>query len=335
MSSINYGDTVFIAFPALSSPLILTGIFNITGPTMTRLNATQGTIADADPYVIDPVPGHKIGDVLNSNDVIRLRRLTDPQQRYLTDGFASNYNGKPMGVVNLTNNTGNDTYWKIVPIIPSTAPITYGQRIRLENVNTGRDILYIVFSLPGVLTYADNTSGSIMSFVPGPLDNAQLQCCKDDPSLIQLGLCGDYKGTSCTGNCDTILTNYCAQVTTSDPRCGCILPASFYATSGLVGPPECIDDRCVNTNSYRKSTQCKPNCNIINCVINANDIAGSNIDKIIFEQKCGNLPTPGTPSAPGTPGTTGSNRSRIFLIIFIIIIVLIILGLFLYFILKK
>ncbi|AGC02145.1 hypothetical protein H012_gp309 [Acanthamoeba polyphaga moumouvirus] len=335
MSSINYGDTVFIAFPALSSPIILTNVVTGTNPNITILRGTNGTIADADPYVIDPTPGHNVGSALNNNDIIRLRRLGDSQQRVITDGYSTNLNGRTLGIAYLTNNTGNDTYWKVVSVLPSTGPITYGQQIRLENVNTGRDILYIVLTIPGILTSSDNTSGSIISFVPGPLDNAQLQCCRDDPSLIQLGLCGDYKGTSCTGNCDTILTNYCAQVTTSDPKCGCILPPSFYATSRLVGPPECIDDRCVNTNSYRKSTQCKPNCNIINCVINANDIAGSNIDKIIFEQKCGNLPTPGTPGIPGIPGTTGSNRLRIFLVILIIIIVLIILGLFLYFILKK
>nr|WBF70571.1 hypothetical protein [Megavirus caiporensis] len=351
MTSVKYGDTVFLTFPSISPPKIWTNVITTTNPTSSRPVATDGTITDADPYIIDVTPGKNIGDIVNANDAIRLRRLVDPERKVLTDAETYDNAGRKMGVLTLTNSNTNNTYWDVKSATGATGPITYGQQIRLLNQNTKRDALYIVLSLPAIISYpSDSTSNSIMAFAPGPLENAKLQCCRDDPSLVQLGFCGEFQGTSCTGFCDTILTDYCAQVTTTDPKCGCLLPASFYAVSGLVGPPECIDDRCVNQNTYRKSTQCKPSCNIINCVINANDIAGTNIDKIIFDQKCGNTPGPSPGPSPGpgpspspgpspgpgpSPNGTSTSNYRIYIYIGIAIIVIIIAALILYLIINS
>ncbi|AVL94529.1 putative virion-associated membrane protein [Moumouvirus australiensis] len=344
---VRWNDIVFVCFPITDGGAMIMTDIGYSDDGYNRPIGGRGTIQNGDPYRIEIPAGYNYSnpDVENGN-LIRLVRVNDSRNGCW-------YNGSGDGWLEIRDYVGPD--WRadwIVQIIASTGNVlTYGHHFRLLNRAQTENPTFVSPSTFASLALwgGNNTNNSVLMLLPGPLENAKLQCCRDNPIFTQPDYCGEFRGTTCSGQCDDILTTYCAQVTTTDPKCGCLLPASFYyGTSGMIGPPECIDSRCVGTDAYRKSTQCKPNCDIIDCNININDFNGTNVDKIIYYQKCGNQPTPSgppgpTPSGPpgttpsGPPGTTPngptpntSGSSRLLWIIIISIVVIIILALLIY-----
>ncbi|BCS83563.1 putative virion-associated membrane protein [Cotonvirus japonicus] len=342
---IRWNDQVFICFPQADTGFKITSDTGSSDDGYVRPVASNGTILNGDPYIIRRPPNlSKVGnDPITNKTTIRLYRVNDSSNSCW-------YNGSGDQWVELRSNVSdNDSRpdWIIYALGAEDkdgAVINYGQTIRIVNSHQRYNVTYKSPADGGTTNFAnisvggvDSSNNSLIMFLSGDLDNAKLQCCRDNPVYTQPDYCGDFRGTTCSGQCDTILTDYCGIAKTTDPKCGCLLPASYYKVTGLLGPPECIDDRCVNQNTYRKSTQCKPNCNIINCVIDAKDIAGTNIDKVVFDQKCsgksGTTPNgPGPTPTPNGPTTPGSDRSRLIwfilggvigLIILIIIIYLI------------
>ena len=94
-----------------------------------------------------------------------------------------------------------------------------------------------------------------------------------------------------TAECDDTVRKWCAE-NPKDPACGCLLPSEEYAKSKLLGPPECIDARCVGEpKAYKTQSQINRKCpNIVNCVIDKTiieDIKDSNISGLEYEQNCG------------------------------------------------
>ncbi|AGF85646.1 virion-associated membrane protein [Moumouvirus goulette] len=349
---VKWNDIVFVCYPITDGGAVIIKDVGYSDDGYNRPIGGKGTIENGDPYRVVAAHSYTNPNVENGN-MIRLVRENDPRNGCW-------YNGSGDGWLEIRDNVGPD--WRadwIVQIIDASSNssvLNYGQHFRLLNkAQTENPTFESSSTFASIALWGGNsTNNSVLMLLPGPLDNAKLQCCRDNPIFTQPDYCGDFRGTTCSGQCDDILTKYCAQVTTSDPKCGCLLPASFYyGTSGMIGPPECIDSRCVGTDAYRKSTQCKPTCDIIDCNININDFNGTNIDKIIYYQKCGNQPTPTpngppgpTPSGPpgptpsGPPGPTPSGpsparSSRLIWIIIISIIVIIIISLIIYFIYKS
>ncbi|XWV24644.1 hypothetical protein QJ856_gp1140 [Tupanvirus deep ocean] len=305
MTNVKYGDTVFLSLPLVGKGMLVTGVqqFSLPGFNFTIPLVTGGDITHADPYVLDPV-NSKNGDPITTDSLFKIRRLYDSK-----GGVWVNYHHTDFLPIQATNDSGS--HWQAIAVDGSKGQIHYGQQIRFLDKGPGDNPRYDKGTLN--VHSRDSGEGSIFAFLPGPLDNAKLECCKNNPALTFPDYCGVFRGPLCNGYCDDILTNYCAKVTTSDPKCGCLLPESYYKVSRLVGPAECVDDRCVNQNTYRRKSQCNPTCNIINCDININDldIQDSHIDKIIFNQVCGNSP-PSVPNGPGitptpTPTPTPSN----------------------------
>ncbi|BCS83723.1 putative virion-associated membrane protein [Cotonvirus japonicus] len=341
---IKWNDIVFVCYPITDGGAMIISDVGYSDDGYNRPIGGRGTIENGDPYRIVVPAGYSYSNTnVENGNMIRLVRASD-------SGNGCWYNGSGDGWLEIRDNIGPD--WRadwIVQIINTgnnnSNILNYGQHFRLLNrAQTENPTFKSPSTFASIALWGGNsTNNSILMLLPGSLDNAKLQCCRDNPIFTQPDYCGNFRGTTCSGQCDDILTNYCAQVTTSDPKCGCLLPSSFYnGTSGMIGPPECIDSRCVGTDSYRKSTQCKPNCDIINCDININDFNGTNVDKIIYYQKCGNQPTPNgpptpTPSGPpgpppsgppsptpsGPPGTVYREYIWIGLIIFMIIIMII------------
>ena len=327
MTSVNYGDTVFITYPVASTtPLIVSAVSSTS-----HVVASTGTIYNGDPYmIVDPGGGQN--RPLTTGNNIAFRRINEQNPAYWYNHSGDDY------VQIRTNASMSDpkALWQVNNLQGSQGQsVTYGEQLRL--VGSNQNPTYITGNGLGniIVSGSQNTlPQSIISFLPGGLDTAKLECCKNNPALIQPNFCGDFMGTSCSGECDSILTQYCASVTTSDPKCGCLLPASYYSQSGMIGPAVCIDDRCVNTDSYRISTQCNPNCNIVNCSIDLTnvDIESANISEASFKQYCGFLP-PGAPPlgpvGPTTPTTGGLSRTTWIIIIVSIIILLIIIAILL------
>lgn len=86
------------------------------------------------------------------------------------------------------------------------------------------------------------------------------------------------------------IVKYAGKGGPDDPNCGCALPASYYATSNMFGPIECIDKRCTNPQAYKLSTQIGTTCAITNCVAGNLNLSASelaNIDNVKIEQDCG------------------------------------------------
>ncbi|AQN68589.1 hypothetical protein [Saudi moumouvirus] len=327
LEPIKFGDIVFICFPSTDKGPKIVNDVGHSHHGHNRIIANTGTIINGDPYQIvqapNIYPNSMTGQPIRNSDIIRLTRLNDSQlgQWYNADG--------DQWIEIRSNTKANDIRpnWRINAIgaQPNTI-INYGQQFRLRNLRQPYDATFRTngnSSYANVsVSFADNTYNSVLMFLPGPLDNAKLQCCKDNPIFTQPDYCGQFRGTTCSGQCDDILTNYCAQVTASDPKCGCLLPANFYQDTIKIGPPECIDDRCVDTNSYRKSTQCHPNCNIINCDIDINNFNGQDVNKIIYNQICGNSNGNNSNNGNNSGGTTSRSRLFWFIIIGVIIIII-------------
>nr|URM62461.1 virion associated membrane protein [Mimivirus sp.] len=344
-----WGDTVFICFPNTDDGPKITNDVGSSDDGYTRPTAGSGTILNGDPYRITRPPSLPTPSTpVQNKSTIRLYRINDSSQPCWYNGSGDQW----IEMRSRVSNNDSRADWIIEGVnIGTDNVIYYGQQFRL--INSAQQPYTVTFRTnpsggrPGFANISvggpDTSNNSIIMLLQGPLDNAKLQCCRDNPAYTQPDYCGNFRGTTCSGQCDTILTDYCARVTTTDPKCGCLLPPSFYLKNRAVGPPECIDDRCVNQNTYKKSTQCKPNCNIINCVIDAKDIAGTNIDKVIFDQKCsgknGPSPSPGPPGPPGPnngpnngPPSSGStsNIERYIWIILAVIIAIIIISLIIF-----
>lgn len=292
MTDIKYGDTVLIAFPNTSQgQKIVTGIGPPQSGGSVHIIANSATVLEADPYVIDPIPnsGNQNGSSLKNGSIVRLRRLNDTGYRVWYNKHEDNY-------VQLASASFGDgrSQWTLSSTTSSTGNIKYGQSVFVINGVNSQNATFDSTANATLGNISDRnsneTSDSNIIFLPGDPSTAKLECCKDNPIFTQPDFCGTFRGTKCTGQCDTILTDYCAKVTTSDPRCGCLLPKTFYEISSMYGPAACIDDRCVNRpNMYRASTQCNPICDITNCVISLNDLNNTNahINKIALQQECG------------------------------------------------
>ena len=139
----------------------------------------------------------------------------------------------------------------------------------------------------------------------------RLACCRNapliatDPGRITPAFCGVFFGPTHDGSCDAVLVDYCRTVTMDDQNCGCILPPEFYQVTKLVGPAECVDNRCVSVpTAYKLKAQRTTKCgDIVNCVISNVIINAPNstIDKVAFNQVCGNKTGGGT----GATGAAG------------------------------
>lgn len=319
-NSVQYGDTVFITFPtATSAPLIVTGV----GSSQTNHPiATSGTIDNADPYIIvDPNGGP--ARPIQTGDYVALQRIDGGGYWYNKSGD-SNVEINPSALM-----TDNRSIWYVNNLQNTTnQPVIYGTQYRLLNVGQAQNPTYSGTNINtgNIQVKNQNTSNqSVIAFLPGDINTARLQCCQQNTVMTTSGLCGNYAG-SCNNNCDDILTQYCATNQT-DPKCGCLLPASAYNISGQLGPPECIDTRCVNVvDAYRRQQQCNTKCNITDCTINLTnaDFQQGNVSTAVFQQQCGFLPPGVQPNSQPIVPNHKNNNLLIIIIIAIIIILLII-----------
>lgn len=305
-SSVNYGDTVFIVMP-----LIPTGkqIAYGSGDGKHVSMGSPTSITSGDPYIIDPVTGPQNPPPttpvsVTNNSLIRLRRVNDPNQ-----SVWYNASGDDKVQIAQANPNDNRATWiiNLYQSSSSTGPITYGSAFTLTSKDSNQ---YVNFesswpaSTGNLKVDSNNVSLTIpeaaFTFLYGPLSTAQLQCCTNNP--IYTGFCGDYQGNTYSGSCDTILTNYCQSITLGDPNCGCLLPSSYYSGNSTYGPPECIDNRCVDVpGAYMTSQQHTEQCDITNCNISPSQIYSDNISQAAINKYCGSQNNGGTPSTPGTP----------------------------------
>lgn len=345
---VNYGDTVFIGFPDISPKLIIGMAGNGTHLAAQQITTTS-SITIAEPFIIDPPSGPQIpppntpSPVIN-NSQIRIRRANSSTQTVWY-----NSDGDP-GVEVITANPNDSRASWTISLYQSSAttrPLVYGDVFTLVNAQGSQPINYD----PGWPISTGNlkidsglsitTPDAAFTFLYGPLSTAQLQCCTNNP--IYAGFCGDYQGNTYSGSCDTILSNYCQSVLLSDPNCGCLLPSSYYSGNSMIGPPECIDSRCVDvTGAYLTSQQHTEQCDITNCNISQQQMTENNISQSVINQYCGqqnnsggSSGTPSSPSAP-PPGTPPASSPSItanpwfwgvigFVVVFLIIIIIVVL----------
>jgi len=121
--------------------------------------------------------------------------------------------------------------------------------------------------------------------------NNKSQCClgKFNPTTATRLCDPAWKFNS--EECDGEAKAWC-ETNPLDPVCGCLMPQSYYESTKLLGPPECIDARCAgNPKAYKTQTMQKRICpNIVNCVIDKTvieNIENSNISGLHYEQNCG------------------------------------------------
>ena len=335
---VQYNDIVFITVPtAAVAPLIVSGV----GSSQTNHPvATPGTIDNGDVYtIIDPNSGGT-----------RPIQIGQPIALLRNDGSGFWYSKSGDSNVELVVNPqpSNNWYWQINSINNMTGTVYYGQQYRLQNLWKNQNPTYTSASnglANGNIQVkgSPNTSNaSVISFLPGDINAARTNCCTGN-SIITPALCGSYNSSctsSNTGQCDSYLTAYCAANST-DPQCGCLLPvtptSNPYAISGELGPPECIDTRCVAVpNTYKTSGQCNTTCNITvtecNIDLTNDDFQNGYIDTFKFQQSCGSLPPgvqpssiPPQPNPYGPPGSTPSSNSKTRTIIIIVAAIILLL----------
>lgn len=338
---IQYGDTVFIIFPtAVTTPLIVSGV----GSSQTNHPvATAGTIDNGDAYTIQDPNSGGIRPI-QIGDTIALQRNDGSGYWYSKSGDSN-----VELVVNPTSS--NNWFWQINSINNTTGNVYYGQNYRLLNLWKSQNPTYTTASnglANGNIQVkgSPNTSNaSVISFLQGDVNVLRTNCCRNNQS-ISPALCGTYSSVCNSGNtgqCDSYLTAYCAANSTTDPLCGCLLPvtptSNPYAISGKLGPPECIDTRCMAVpNTYKVSGQCNPTCDITvtECSINLtnDDFQNGYIDTFMFQQKCGSLPPGVVPNAPpttipggpgSTPYTPSNNKTKTIIIVIIAAVILLLL----------
>ncbi|AGC01683.1 hypothetical protein H012_gp782 [Acanthamoeba polyphaga moumouvirus] len=195
MTTIKYGDTIFITLPLVSNPMI----FNGSIPHYTGQNhfnyvplIIPGSIIDGDPYIIEPVNNETNGSDISENSIFRLKQIN--QNNYLYDMNSIVAQG------NITDTRAN---WRLLPTNNSINSLTYSQEFHLINQNTGGyAVLEINSNIPMLVTKSsDTTNNSIFKFLPGPLSYAITQCCQNNNTFTQPNMCGDY--ISGSQNCNT------------------------------------------------------------------------------------------------------------------------------------
>ncbi|AGF85618.1 hypothetical protein QJ854_gp164 [Moumouvirus goulette] len=194
MTTIKYGDTIFITLPLISSPMIFNGsIPHYTGQNQFNYIPLiiPGSIIDGDTYTIEPVNNETNGSDLSENNIFRLKQTN--QDNYLYDMNS---------IVTQGNISDTRAYWRLIPTNNTTSLLTYSQEFRLINQNTGAYVvLEINSNLPMLVTKSsDTTNNSVFKFLPGPLDYAITQCCQNNSIFTQPNMCGDY--TSGSTNCN-------------------------------------------------------------------------------------------------------------------------------------
>ncbi|AYV84915.1 MAG: putative virion-associated membrane protein, partial [Satyrvirus sp.] len=223
--TVQYGDTIFIALPAMNPPQIVTGY----GGDDSYINVGSGNVSGAYAFTLVS-PSNKKGTVFNGDIVYIMDAASQTNFWYNENDtdyveFVSGESGESHAewIVQLTNSSNGGL------------PIKYGDQINLQSQN---DQQYPYADGSGQLYVGDNTTptspNGVFSFLYGPVNTALLECCTNNP--IYNGVCGIYQGTAYSGSCDTILTNYCGAVGMVDPNCGCLLPASDYALNTQFGP---------------------------------------------------------------------------------------------------
>lgn len=127
--------------------------------------------------------------------------------------------------------------------------------------------------------------------------------------------------------CDNLLLKYC-RFNTKDKRCGCALPNEFYQDTGVLGPPYCVDSRCVGNPEAKKlwSQREASGCNIVNCVIDQVkfDLIKNQLENVDLSQYCGNK----LPKVVENPANSPSNNLWIYFaigsaLIFLLLIIFI------------
>lgn len=86
---------------------------------------------------------------------------------------------------------------------------------------------------------------------------------------------------------DRQITAYCSSANgIKDKRCGCALPQQFYAGTKNIGPPHCIDNRCMlESSAWRLKYQEQP-CSIVNCSAGNINLSDANVNKAVVQQNC-------------------------------------------------
>lgn len=318
-NNVNYGDQVFIVMPLLPPPLGPSIVMGVNENGYVFVNT--GTITSGDPYIIDLSTGPPSGGYSSSNPQpvlnnaqIMLRRVNDSLQRVwythasnalVGTDYPNSGTGSPLFVITLQNNS------------TSGEPITYRSMFTLNSIYNNAYINVKTNTAPdnGNLVVDNKTLNppyDTFSFLYGSFTTAQLQCCTNNPAYGST-FCGEYYGDSLTGSCDGILTSYCSSVLTTDPNCGCLLPASNYVINNQSYPP-CIDNRCYNiTGAYQTSTTYNAPCSVSNCNSLESNLSGSNINQTAFVKYCGSQisapPSTLPPNAPSNPPSSPPSSS--------------------------
>ncbi|XWV25445.1 putative virion-associated membrane protein [Tupanvirus deep ocean] len=340
---VKIGDDLFICFPQSDNGAQI--VYNyVWADGANRAVTGKKTIEEADPYFIN-LAGHT-GEPdktpVHNNIVVNIHRKLASHQDVL-------YNPDGDGWIQIRDTNWLDprSQWRIelVNSQSNNDIVYYGDLFRLYNQAQPYNIQYTSHGAGNLyIGNANNNNNSYIMFLPGPVANAKLECCKNNPIFIDPDYCGNLRGNLCNGYCDNILTNYCA-TNISDPKCGCLLPASYYTETKLIGLPECIDTRCITGNTYKRKDQCNPNCSYVNCTVDLNNVDLRYVDKVKIRQLCGNQPSAPNgdqpsapngdqPSNPPSQGTPTSNTTRwlligggvVLLILVIIIIIVYILS---------
>lgn len=352
-SSVRYGDVVFIGLPdATGGPaMVYTGT-----PAGGDIYVTAGQkldITSAQPYVIynenKEIPGETtIYD--NAHIVLVL---------YDVSSISYWYNGDN-SELEISTDTFDSSDQRSIFYLALTAgssgdPITYESQFTIQNLDDNEYVTYDPSDPTENLIITDKTtSGPNSNFQflftginvtdSSTTNNnvgqqfAKLQCCTNNPAYNQF--CGQYQPGGGRSACDTILTNYCTGVTTTDLNCGCLLPPSYYTIDGNADTsyPYCIDNRCINApDAYNTSIQLEKPCSItdVECTMILSQDTFNNVSIVAFNQSCGtDVSVPSLSPSPN--GGNGTNYTYIIIaIIIILIIVLIGIGIFAYVISKK
>lgn len=119
-------------------------------------------------------------------------------------------------------------------------------------------------------------------------DNDFFNCCTGITKQEQCkpGYCQN------SSKCDDFIKQFCLKPENwSKPDCGCLLPSDKYINPEILGPPECVDNRCAsNPQAYKTANQRSNKCEIVNCSINENQFAlldKAKLGNINLQNQCG------------------------------------------------
>lgn len=143
------------------------------------------------------------------------------------------------------------------------------------------------------------------------ISNFRFKCCTGD---IDPKYCENSYRNPHESICDNHMVKYCSNpLYSGNSKCGCALPSKEYAT--VIGPPECIDNRCAgNPAAYRLKHQLNPQCDIVNCSITETQIEAlnqANLDNVNLINQCGHTNPDIIPDNTNNDNTTDNTNDDI------------------------